>query len=112
MHEAGDDVLAAVRLHVVEAFLPVERAVHGRARLQGRVTEVHDAAVFVTRVGHGRIAQFSPVGELAAAFGIERGAVERDFPALFPLHAAGHDGVEFLHVGLLIKQFVHVVHFG
>lgn len=75
--DAGEDVLSGVLLHMVEAAGPVDGAIHVFANFHRVFDSVEDHAVFLVDVGDGKAVHRAVVGGLAAAFGIEGGAVQR-----------------------------------
>ena len=87
----GDNVLAGVLLHVVKAALPVDLAVYGFAHGQGFVAGVDDHAVLFLHIAHLGLAQCPQVAGLAAALGVECGAVQHHGEAFFQ-RLAGYDG--------------------
>ena len=89
VQDAGEDVLAGVLLHLVEAPLPVDGAGDGGTGLCGLGQGIHrvpDDAVRLVDVGdmkHRAVGegQRASVGGLTAPFGVEHRAVQRDAPA-------------------------------
>src|SRR5258708_7676129 len=71
----GEQVLAVVLLHVVEAAAPVDLRVD-LAGLQGFLEEVQDGAVALLRVEHADAAERAAIAGLPAALRVEGGAVE------------------------------------
>ena len=73
----GQDVFAGVLLHVVETALPVDSA--GDRALAGIASDgVDDIAVASLDTEHRSFIERAGVAGLAAAFRIERGAVQND----------------------------------
>ena len=100
----GDDMLTGVLLHVVEPPRPVDMAAHLRAYGQRLVAQVGDDAVFLVYIQHAGIAQRAEVGGLAAALGVEGGAVKGDGKAVFHGLAGRHHGGEVLRIGIFIVE--------
>ena len=100
VQDAGEDVLAGVLLHLVEAPLPVDGAGDGGTglcRLGQGIHPVPDDAVRLVDVGdmeHRAVGegQRASVGGLTAPFGVEHRAVQRDAPAArFCVRLCGQD---------------------
>ena len=92
VQDAGEDVLAGVLLHLIEPPRPVD-GLSGfgpghRPGGQGSDRMPDDTRLLVD-IGDGQHravgkGQGAPVGRLAAAFGVEHRAVQRDAPAAGP----------------------------
>ena len=90
----GEQVLAGVLLHEVEAARPVDFGLHGGAHGQRGVRMVQEHAVRLVAAGdrHGDPlrAQQPGIAGLAAGIGKEHGAVENDIEAIRCLRAGEH----------------------
>lgn len=95
--DGGEEMLACMLLHVVEAAFPVDVAFDRRACGKRLADEVPDLAVFIFFDGFDRNveggastgdgAEKAEIAGLAAAGGIKGGAVEGDLPDRFTLLA-------------------------
>src|SRR5439155_20203590 len=86
----GEDVLAGVLRHVVEAAAPVEGAADGGARLELPLDPVPETPFFLAHVRHRNVAETAPVRRLPSPAGIEAGPVQPNqicpSPVANPLH--------------------------
>ena len=103
VHDAGDDVLAGVLLHQVEASVPVDLPVH--SSVQRSRHRVDDRAVPLLHVEDLRPAERAEITGLSAALGVEGRPVEHDRP-VFPGRLAVEDGRgKFTQIGLVVIEF-------
>ncbi len=100
----GEDVLAAVVLHVIPAPRPVDLAVHRGSNGQGRRQQVPDRVAVAAHVQHGYAVQRARIMGLAAAAGVEGGAVQRHGRLAVDLAGVNHLGVEGGEVGSVVVQ--------
>ena len=100
----GDDVLAGVLLHMIEAARPVDMAADLRAHRQLTVAQVGDDAVLLVYVQHPGIPQRAVVGGLSAALGIEGGTVQHHRKAALHSPAGLHHGGEVLQKGVFVVE--------
>ena len=77
LEDRGQQVLAGVLLHVIEAAGPIDGALDRLAR-QGRGKAVGDAIVLVHHIDHRDAADGAGIEGLPAGGGVEGGAVEVD----------------------------------
>ena len=98
-------MLPAVLLHEVEPPGPVDGPLHGLPHGQGPVAEVDHLAVPLPGVGDVYAAQGAVVGGLAAALGVEGGAVQGDGPGVLLLDAGADRGGEGLAEGVVVVEF-------
>ena len=110
----GEQVLARVLLHVVEAAGPVQ-AQRGGARLQGRAQVVPDLALALLDLHHGHAVQGAQITGLATPLGVENRVLQDGEGPSLLLAAAqdaglqrGGKGVAFvggrrLHAGSLAQ---------
>ncbi len=78
--QSGDDVLAGVLLHQVEAVVVVHDALDGFSHNQGVVAQVEHPLPRLPDVEHLCSAKGSPVRILAAALGVEGGLIQLYLP--------------------------------
>ena len=97
----GEDVLAAVVLHVIPAPRPVDLAVDGAAGGQRCGQQVPDYVAVAAHVQHGYAVQRARVVGLAAAGGVEGCAVQRRGRLAVDLAGVDHPGVEGGEVGVV-----------
>ena len=120
MHDARDNVLAGVRLHVVSPPGPVQRPVDAGTNGKRDVCEVNDLARAITgyrfaHMGNEAVfacanAQCAPITRLSAACGIKRGLVKLNRKPLI-CRLTGHNrGIELSRVGLPIVQLIKRFH--
>ena len=101
LEDGGEQVLAGVLLHVVEAAGPVEGAVDGPV-WSGSGEAVRDAVVLVDDFDNGDAGDGAGIEGLAAGGGVERGAVEVDGAAV--VGAVEDTGGEFAEVGVGVVE--------
>src|SRR5450755_3796445 len=75
----GEQMLAGVLLHVIEAASPVEGALH-RPLAKFLVNDMNDFALVIADVENFCVADAADVIGLAAGSGIERGLIQDHFP--------------------------------
>ena len=100
----GNDVLAAVLLHVVEAAVPVDGAGEGGADLHRDIHGVENRAVLLLDVQDLRLAQGAEVTGLAAALRVEGRAVQGHEEAIFAGVTAEDPGGEGFQVGVGVVE--------
>src|SRR6266446_4611306 len=100
----GEDVLAGVLLHVVEAARPVERPLHARARSEETLGPVPDTALLLAHIGHARGAEASVVRGLPSPAGIEGGLVELGPGGAVPLEGMEYRAFEFADRGIRVVE--------
>src|SRR4029450_10130927 len=100
---AREQVLAVVLLQVVAAPLAVDLAVD-RLRRRQRVHDVQDLAAALDDRRHVRGVQPAGVPGLAAALGVERGAVEHHRGTALVLAPRDHARVELQQVGIVAVE--------
>ena len=98
--DAGEDVLPGVLLHVVEPPGPVDGAGHVFANFHRLFDSVDNDAVLFVDVGDGGAVQRAVVGRLAAALGVEGGAVQRHQIPVFARLTGQDRGGERPHKGV------------
>ena len=101
---AGDDMLSGVLLHMVEAAGPVQRTGDGAADFHRLVAGVENDTALFMNIGDMGAAQGAVVRRLAAALGVEGGAVQRDGKAALGRLAAQDRGGEFLQKGVGVVE--------
>ena len=109
----GNEMFAAMLLHMIHANHPVEDGFHLRAFGNGGIDLVDDIAIRFRRVRHApcrfACAQDAGIAELAAAFREEDRLVEQDTVALFSGEASGDGGgAALLHHVRVKKTFRHI----
>jgi hypothetical protein len=75
MKHRGQDVLASVLLHVIEAPVPVNNSLH-RTNCNGLVDNVDYFIFCVEHIHHARISKPPGIVRLAPGTGIKRGAIK------------------------------------
>ena len=98
----GDDMLAGMLLHMVEAPRPVELAVDGIAHRQRLIAGVGDDAALFADILHRSTAQHAEVAGLTAALGIEGGGIQHHGEAALALLAGEDGGLKRTQKGVLI----------
>ena len=88
--DAGDDVLAGVLLHQVEAPLIINGAADFRAHFQRPITQMDHFFAPLLYIQNFHRTKKPQVAGLAAAFRIEGRGIQHHFPALFHAPAGKH----------------------
>jgi hypothetical protein len=96
LKNGGEQVLAAVLLHVIEAARPVNRA-GDSSRSRWLLNDVRDAVLFIDHIPHQGAVDGTGVEGLAAGAGIERRLVQVE-----PVSVHGYDfGLKLAQVGVV-----------
>jgi hypothetical protein len=91
LKHGGEKVLAGVLLHVVKAAGPVNAAIDGGER-EFAVDNVGDVFAVIPNFEDVGLSELAEIVGLAARGGIQRGAVQDDFPGRL---GAGGGGIRF-----------------
>ncbi len=106
MDETGQDVLASVLLHIVEALFPVHRAGYLFAYGKRGRQEMCQGIVFINgHMQYGEGCECTAVGALAAFFGEKSGAVQNDGKAVIYGDAGEHRGFKLGNMGIRVIYF-------
>ena len=105
LEDRGQQMLAGVLLHVIEAPGPVNMAAHARVDLELAVHKMANRAVLlVEHVDDLRLSKGPDVERLAAGRRVERRAIEHDLPAVVLRRCFADDGVELDQVGVRVVK--------
>ena len=105
VQRAAQDMLAGMLLHGVQPCRPVDAPLHRAAHGQRRVGGVKDGLAVGMHRPHGGVPQAAGIAGLAAAFGVESGAVQHHGVAAGSRGAGQHGGGKGLQVRVVFVQF-------